>query len=54
MVQTDIIIRVTPYILRMPDIEAKDLLPIESGTESNIKLKIKELKKTIVEAEKRV
>ena len=52
-VQTDIIIRVTPYILRMPDIEADDLLPIESGTESNIKLKIKELKKRIEKEEKK-
>lgn len=37
--QTDIILRVTPYILRMPDIREEDLLPIESGTESNIRLK---------------
>ena len=37
--QTDIILRVTPYIIRMPDIEESDLSPIESGTESNIKLK---------------
>jgi general secretion pathway protein D len=37
--QTDIILRVTPYIIKMPDIEESDLSPIESGTESNIKLK---------------
>jgi len=37
--QTDIILRVTPYIVRMPDIEEEDLLPIESGTEANIRLK---------------
>lgn len=37
--QTDIILRVTPYIVRMPDIDETDLSPIESGTESNIKLK---------------
>ena len=37
--QTDIILRVTPYIVRMPDIEESDLSPIESGTESNIRLK---------------
>lgn len=37
--QTDIILRVTPYILRMPDINEADLLPIESGTENNIRLK---------------
>jgi general secretion pathway protein D len=37
--QTDIILRVTPYIVRMPDIQEADLLPIESGTENNIRLK---------------
>jgi general secretion pathway protein D len=36
--QTDIIIRVTPYIMRMPDIDEKELYPIESGTETNIRL----------------
>lgn len=36
--QTDIIIRVTPYIVRMPDIDEEELYPIESGTESNIRL----------------
>lgn len=40
--QTDIILRVTPYILRMPDIRETDLKPIESGTESNIRLKLKD------------
>lgn len=37
--QTDIILRVTPYILRMPDITEEDLSPIESGTEENVRLK---------------
>jgi general secretion pathway protein D len=37
--QTDIILRVTPYIIRMPDIREEDLNPIESGTEDNIRLK---------------
>lgn len=37
--QTDIILRVTPYILRMPDISEADLSPIESGTEENVRLK---------------
>lgn len=37
--QTDIILRVTPYIVRMPDINEEDLSPIESGTEDNIRLK---------------
>ncbi len=37
--QTDIILRVTPYIIRMPDIQEEDLSPIESGTENNIRLK---------------
>jgi len=36
--QTDIILRVTPYIIRMPDIREKDLAPINSGTEKNIYL----------------
>jgi general secretion pathway protein D len=38
--QTDIILRVTPYIMRMPDIRERDLVPIESGTEDNIGIKI--------------
>jgi general secretion pathway protein D len=37
--QTDIILRVTPYIIRMPDIREEDLSPIESGTEDNVRLK---------------
>ncbi len=37
--QTDIILRVTPYIIRMPDIREEDLFPIESGTEDDVKLK---------------
>lgn len=37
--QTDIILRVTPYIIRMPDIREEDLAPIESGTEDIVKLK---------------
>lgn len=37
--QTDIILRVTPYIIRMPDIREEDLQPIESGTEENVRLK---------------
>jgi len=37
--QTDIILRVTPYIIRMPDITEEDLSPIESGTEENVRLK---------------
>lgn len=37
--QTDIILRVTPFIIRMPDITEEDLSPIESGTEENIRLK---------------
>jgi general secretion pathway protein D len=37
--QTDIILRVTPYILRMPDISEEDLSAIESGTEDNVRLK---------------
>lgn len=39
--QTDIILRVTPYIIRMPDITKEDIAPIDSGTEKNIILKIK-------------
>ncbi len=39
--QTDIILRVTPYIIRMPDITEEDIAPIDSGTEKNIILKIK-------------
>ncbi len=37
--QTDIILRVTPYIIRMPDIQEEDLSPIESGTEDDVRLK---------------
>jgi general secretion pathway protein D len=37
--QNDIILRVTPYIIRMPDIREEDLSPIESGTEDNVRLK---------------
>jgi len=37
--QSDIILRVTPYIIRMPDIEEIDLEPMESGTEDHIRLK---------------
>lgn len=40
--QTDIILRVTPYIIRMPDIREEDLAPIESGTEDDVKLKKQE------------
>lgn len=40
--QTDIILRVTPYIIRMPDIREEDLAPIESGTEDILKLKKQE------------
>ncbi len=39
--QTDIILSITPHILRMPDIEEEDLLPILSGTEDNVRLKEK-------------
>ncbi len=39
--QTDIILSITPHILRMPDIEEEDMLPIASGTEDNIILKRK-------------
>jgi general secretion pathway protein D len=39
LTQTDIILRVTPYIIRMPDIREEDLSPIESGTENNVRLK---------------
>lgn len=37
--QTDIILSITPHILRMPDIEEEDLLPILSGTEENVRLR---------------
>jgi len=40
--QTDIILRVTPYIIRMPDIQEEDLAPIESGVEDDVKLKKQE------------
>jgi general secretion pathway protein D len=39
--QTDIILSITPHILRMPDITEEDLLPINSGTEDNVHLKKK-------------
>ncbi|MCX6558842.1 MAG: hypothetical protein NTW95_15660 [Candidatus Aminicenantes bacterium] len=39
--QTDIILSITPHILRMPDITEEDLLPILSGTEDNVHLKKK-------------
>jgi general secretion pathway protein D len=39
--QTDIILSITPHILRMPDITEEDLLPIMSGTEDNVHLKKK-------------
>ncbi len=39
--QTDIILSITPHILRMPDISEEDLLPIMSGTEDNVHLKKK-------------
>lgn len=39
LTQTDIILRVTPYIIRMPDIREEDLSPIQSGTEDNVRLK---------------
>ncbi len=41
--QTDIILRVTPYIIRMPDIQEEDLAPIESGVEDDVKLKKQEV-----------
>jgi general secretion pathway protein D len=41
--QTDIILRVTPYIVRMPDIQEEDLAPIESGVEDDVKLKKQEV-----------
>ncbi len=34
--QTDVILSITPYIIRMPDIREQDLLPVSSGTESKI------------------
>ena len=37
--QTDIILSITPHILRMPDINEEDMLPIQSGTEENVHLK---------------
>ncbi|MDQ1351129.1 MAG: hypothetical protein QG657_1431 [Acidobacteriota bacterium] len=43
--QTDIILRVTPYIIRMPDIQEEDLAPIESGVEDDVKLKKQETTK---------
>ncbi|MCX6579242.1 MAG: hypothetical protein NT166_03585 [Candidatus Aminicenantes bacterium] len=47
--QTDIILRVTPYIIRMPDIQEEDLAPIESGVEDDVKLKKQEtIKEDIV------
>lgn len=39
--QTDIILSITPHILRMPDINEEDMLPIASGTEENVHLKRK-------------
>jgi general secretion pathway protein D len=39
--QTDIILSITPHILRMPDITEEDLMPILSGTEDNVHLKKK-------------
>ena len=39
--QTDIILSITPHILRMPDISEEDLLPLMSGTEDNVHLKKK-------------
>ncbi len=39
--QTDIILSITPSILRMPDIDEEDMLPIASGTEENVHLKRK-------------
>jgi general secretion pathway protein D len=40
--QNDIILSITPYIIRMPDIREEDLLPLDSGTEENVSLKKKE------------
>ena len=39
--QTDIILSITPHILRMPDISEEDLMPLMSGTEDNVHLKKK-------------
>jgi general secretion pathway protein D len=37
--QTDIVLTLTPHIIRIPDIVEEDLLPLWIGTEQNIKLK---------------
>ena len=37
--RTDLILSVTPQIIRMPDISDEDLLPIWAGTEDNISMK---------------
>jgi general secretion pathway protein D len=37
--QTDIVLTLTPHIIRIPDITEADLLPLWIGTEQNIKLK---------------
>ncbi len=34
--QTDIILSITPYIIKMPDISEEDLRPLKTGTESKI------------------
>ncbi len=37
--RTDLILSVTPQIIRMPDISEEDLLPIWAGTEDNVSMK---------------
>ncbi|MEE9291796.1 MAG: secretin N-terminal domain-containing protein, partial [Acidobacteriota bacterium] len=37
--QTDIVLTLTPHIIRIPDITEEDLLPLWIGTEQNIKLR---------------
>jgi general secretion pathway protein D len=37
--QTDIVLTLTPHIIRIPDVTEEDLLPLWIGTESNIGLK---------------
>src|SRR2546422_3300981 len=37
--QTDIVLTLTPHIIRIPDVTEEDLLPLWIGTESNIALR---------------
>jgi general secretion pathway protein D len=37
--QTDIVLTLTPHIIRIPDVTEEDLLPLWVGTEANIELK---------------